>query len=390
MQDEEINASPNLILKLYASSDEIISGTLNSDTLYNFVSLFHNDMSYKSNSDSLDIDPSLLFFGKQRVSDKCIADCMEAIIGCCVKSIGIDRSFLILKMFGILPNTADNYSTMIKIKTINPRLRTNVSNQDVDLHLTNYRKLEEILDYKFTDRAYLLQALTHPSYPTNQITGCYQQLEFLGDAVLDFLITLYICERCTEMDPGKLTDLRSSLVNNNTLACITVRYDIHKHILSQNAVLNEIVDKFVTFQDSHNHLVTENVLLLITESDDNMAEYIDVPKMLGDVFEAIIAAIFLDSHYNLKETWRVIYRLMQIEIQQFMEKVPVQIVRRLHEYKGAQPKFDDPIVQDDFVMVNVRFTCSGEITSVTGFGQNKDDAKRAAAKMALTVLNQSK
>lgn len=378
----EANASPNLLYKLHPSEEDVISGTINKNTVYEFVSLFLND-------DPAPCESSLQsFFSKTRVADKVIADCVEAIIGCCVKSIGIDRSFLVLQMFDILPKTADDYSTMLKGKTLNPRLRTNISNRDVDSHMTNYQTLETVLDYQFNDRAYLLQALTHPSYPTNQLTGCYQQLEFLGDAVLDFLITLYISERCTEMDPGELSDLRSALVNNNTLACICVRYAIHKHILSQSAVLNEIVDKFVEFQDNQNHLVTENVLLLITESDDNMAEYIDVPKMLGDVFEALIGGIFLDSHYNLKETWRVIYRLMQIEIQQFMSKVPVQIVRQLYEFNGANPKFDEPVVEDDFVMVSVRFTKNGEILSVSGFGQNKEDAKRAAAKIALTKLNQ--
>lgn len=374
----EVGASPNVLKQLKLTEDEILSGTINPIKIHDIASLC------LSNTNSTVCESSLLsFLYKQRVADKAIADSVEAIIGCCIKSIGVERSYVVLEMFGILPKTSA-YSIMMT--PLNPRSHVNVSNRDIDSHLINYQKLEKILDYRFNDRAYLLQALTHQSYPSNQITGCYQKLEFLGDAVLDFLITLYIGERCTDMDPGKLSDLRSALVNNNTLACICVRYAIHKHILSQSSVLSEIVDKFVDFQNDQNHLVTENVL--IAECDDNIAEYIDVPKMLGDVFEAIIGAIFMDTHFNLKKTWCVIYRLMQIEIQQFMNNVPVQIVRRLYEFSGANPKFDDPVVREDLVMVTVRFTRNHETLTVSGFGQNKDDAKRAAAKIALTKLNE--
>ena len=44
---------------------------------------------------------------------------------------------------------------------------------------------------RFKDRSYLLQAFAHASYYPNRLTDCYQRLEFLGDAVLDYLITRY-------------------------------------------------------------------------------------------------------------------------------------------------------------------------------------------------------
>jgi len=55
---------------------------------------------------------------------------------------------------------------------------------DVDLHLQDVSDLERRLGYKFRDRSFLLQAITHASYSPNRITDCYQRLEFLGDAVL--------------------------------------------------------------------------------------------------------------------------------------------------------------------------------------------------------------
>lgn len=241
--------------------------------------------------------------GLQRIADKTNSDCVEALLGACLVSIGVDRTFKVLEMFNILPKRENvNITNLLANKFHNPRVRTNIRDLEIDTFLSNHTKLEQDIGYKFNDRAFLLQALTHPTYPTNRVTGCYQQLEFLGDAVLDFLITSYIFERCPEMDPGKLTDLRSALVNNVTLACICVRKNIHLYILSQNAALTEYISKFVDFQITHDHEVTDHVELLMEEKDVqcNMAEYVEVPKTLGDVVEALIGAIFLDSGNNLE------------------------------------------------------------------------------------------
>lgn len=332
------------------------------------------------------LKPMYNFLGQQSVADKRIADALEAIMGTCVISFGIERSFNILKYFGIFPAKSD-YSRLLHHLFTQPRMRSNIEQRDIDGLLPNYQRLEENLGYTFKDRAFLLQALTHPSFPTNSVTGCYQQLEFLGDAVLDMLVTAYIFERCPQMHQGKLTDLRSALVNNNTLACLCVRNQFHRHILSQNALLAEQIEHFVSFQQSHNHAITEQVLLLISDADSRaMGEHVSVPKALGDVFEALIGAVFLDSGNDLSLTWSVIFRLMHADIAQFMEDTPIQTVRRLYEFVGARPTFDDPFVDDDVVMVTVRFTCKNQLTQAQGFGHNAVDAKFAAAKVALHKL----
>jgi len=50
--------------------------------------------------------------------------------------------------------------------------------------LDGFDAFEREIGYRFRDRSYLLQALTHASYSPNELTDCYQRLEFLGDAVL--------------------------------------------------------------------------------------------------------------------------------------------------------------------------------------------------------------
>jgi endoribonuclease Dicer len=55
---------------------------------------------------------------------------------------------------------------------------------EIGLHLEGVSDLEHRLGYRFQDRSFLLQAMTHASYSANRVTDCYQRLEFLGDAVL--------------------------------------------------------------------------------------------------------------------------------------------------------------------------------------------------------------
>jgi len=65
----------------------------------------------------------------------------------------------------------------------------------------------------------------------------WQRLEFLGDSVLDLLITWHLFQSHTEIDPGELTDLRSASVNNENFAQAAVRRNLHQHLLHSSGLL---------------------------------------------------------------------------------------------------------------------------------------------------------
>jgi ribonuclease-3 len=77
------------------------------------------------------------------------------------------------------------------------------------------------LDYHFRDPELLHRALTHPSYvnehPEDE-TGDNQRLEFLGDAVLDFITGAWVYHRYPDFDEGQMTRLRAALVRTEALA----------------------------------------------------------------------------------------------------------------------------------------------------------------------------
>jgi dsRNA-specific ribonuclease len=69
-----------------------------------------------------------------------------------------------------------------------------------------------------------------------------------------------------------------------------------------------------------------------------------------------------------------------------MQKTPINIIRQLYEFPGANPKFGKTIVDENEVYVELRFTCKKEVIKAHGVGQNRADAKKAAAKIALQNL----
>ena len=168
------------------SDAEIQNGIMNDENMLIFRSSL---MDIDDEEESINrVDRSLVaFIDKKIIGDKVIADCVEALLGCTVSSVGIDATYKLCQKLKILPN-AQNLLT----ERIRPRIV-----HESDLTVTNRATLEKKICYKFSNEIYLTQALTHASYP-NQSSGTYQQLEFLGDAVLDFLVRfkfmIFLCK----------------------------------------------------------------------------------------------------------------------------------------------------------------------------------------------------
>ncbi|MFZ1080357.1 MAG: ribonuclease III domain-containing protein, partial [Candidatus Kryptoniota bacterium] len=88
-------------------------------------------------------------------------------------------------------------------------------------HLKKKRELEEALGVKIKNECYFTEALTHRSalsIPTSIDKQSNERMEFLGDAILDFLVAEILFDEFPELDEGQMTRLRSLLVNQHALA----------------------------------------------------------------------------------------------------------------------------------------------------------------------------
>ena len=264
-------------------------------------------------------------------------------------------------------------------------------------------KFERKIGYQFRDKAYLVQAFTHNSFYENQVTDCYQRLEFLGDAVLDYLITRYLYEDPAAHSPGTLTDLRSALVNNTFFASLSVKYKFYKQLKYLSFELCRVVMAFVN-KFKQNRDRNNDLNLFIVEGESENPEDIEVPKALGDIFESVAGAIFLDSGMSLDAGWKVYYKMMKPEIglsfdchlferylnlyllstEYFSSHVPKSPIRELLEMEPQNAKFGKPeLISGRKIRVCVEVFDFGKFV---GIGRNKRIAKCTAAKRALRAL----
>lgn len=118
------------------------------------------------------------------VSDKSIADSVEAIIGAYLITSGPQAALQIMSWFGleVLPKARcaeDGAEVLINIPQVPaPKINDILKLEEL---VDGYEAFEACIGYKFKQPAYLLQAFTHASYTYNTVTDCYQRLEFLGE-----------------------------------------------------------------------------------------------------------------------------------------------------------------------------------------------------------------
>ena len=99
----------------------------------------------------------------------------------------------------------------------------------------NFHELEAALGYTFKKCEYLLCALSHPSYSNEQKTKgisaeSYERLEFLGDAVLETVISEHLFKTFKKRREGSLTSMRQRLVCEKTLAKIAAELNLNDYL----------------------------------------------------------------------------------------------------------------------------------------------------------------
>ena len=87
------------------------------------------------------------------------------------------------------------------------------------MKVNNIEGLQDKIGYKFVDQSLLIQALTHVSYANDNNEESYERLEFLGDAVIELVVSEYIY-KYYYFNSGESSKLRASLVSTEYLSVV--------------------------------------------------------------------------------------------------------------------------------------------------------------------------
>ena len=228
-----------------------------------------------------------------------------------------------------------------------------------DLLFKSYRsdplyKLEKICGYYFRNRSYLKQAFTHRSITSNPRNN-YERLEFLGDAVIDIVISKELMQEFPESDEGILTQKRSALVQ--------------KSFLSSMGKLLTLID------------------FIIIDSTVDLTQDKIVVKQSANLYEALIGAIYLDK--GIEPAKKIILKTIWTNRQEAWKSVNHKghLIEFCHTKQLSNPKFliSDVSGPDHQKLFEVHVKIGANIYP-SGIGTNKKDAEQNAAQNAMDIL----
>lgn len=226
------------------------------------------------------------------------------------------------------------------------------------------QELESVLGYRFLNRDFLVEAVTHRSFVNESkgaVTRDNQRLEFFGDAVLGLLVSKRLLERFPTMGEGDLSRLRASLVDEPALAVVADKMRL-------------------------------GTFLLLGRGEEKTGGR-KKRSILADALEALVAAVYLDGGLVAAE------QLVDGLFGPLLDRAGIETIGRdfktrlqevCHAVYGKAPRYvqesvSGPDHERRFeVSVRIGDECLG-----TGAGKSKKAAEQSAARQALEQLGES-
>jgi len=217
-----------------------------------------------------------------------------------------------------------------------------------------HKRLENNIQYVFNDSDILTRALTHRSHSSKN----YERLEFLGDAVLDMVLSERLYKEFSQIEEGRLSRMRAHLVNQKALAQIAREIELDTYL-----ILGKGESTFGKNRDS----------------------------ILSDSLEALIGGVYIDGGFKSAQT--VIEILFENMISQInpddlfkdsksaLQEVLQKNNMKLPEYKLIKTEGDqhDQIFEVECIIATMNLITNGK-------GKNLKTAEQQAAEKALNVF----
>lgn len=214
-------------------------------------------------------------------------------------------------------------------------------------------QLEKILSYQFRDIRLLKQALTHSSYLNEhgmQKTECYERLEFFGDAVLEMITSRYLYKTYPSYMEGAMSKMRASIVSEKPLAKAAREIGYSPYLLLGRGC----------------------------EAGGGR----DSDAILSDVFEAVLAALYLDG--GIREAERLVekYVFEPLKTDEYTEDFKT-LLQEIVQERGGTITYEE--ISEDGPEHDKTFLYQVYVNGKSlghGSGRTKKQAQQKAAQMA--------
>lgn len=224
--------------------------------------------------------------------------------------------------------------------------------------MKNLLELQKTLGLEFSDSTLLRTAFTHRSYinETNDSNLEHnERLEYLGDAVVELIVTRYLYDRFPLLPEGQLTAYRAALVRTETLSNLAIELDFNDYLLLSKGEARDI---------------------------GRARNFI-----LANTFEAFVGALYLDSGYDRAQEFveKYLAPFMDIVLEKALWRDAKSYVQeKAQELLSITPTYE--LVShtgpdhDKIFIVSIKF---GDDIIATGSGPSKQEAQQEAARSAL-------
>lgn len=224
--------------------------------------------------------------------------------------------------------------------------------------MIDFLSLEKKLGVTFKDKVYLQRALTHRSFINeNPKSGLQhnERLEFLGDAVIELIVTDYLFTEFSDQTEGQLTAYRSALVNAIVMGEVASNIGVNEYLLLSKG----------------------------EKKDTGRARQ----TILANTYESIVGALYLDQGYKPCEDFVVktlIPKLKDIIKKQAWKDPKSKVQELAQEQVGVTPSYkvvgESGPDHDKYFTIGIFF---GNQKIAEGKGKSKQEAEQEAAKSAI-------
>ena len=274
-----------------------------------------------------------------------LADVVESLIGSAYLHGGFSLGYECIKFFDL----------GLKWEPLPVRIEQVLSRVGVELdsYPPQLGYVERMIGYTFKRKLLLIEALTHASYRQDNHTPSYERLEFLGDSVLDMIVTDYLYHAPGKnYSPGHMHLRKSALVNGHLLAYICLRMSCSVDTFMPRANSQGLVEEIVDTEDIHLWKCMLHSSPKILEDQQNAATRfrlrreeieellttgtifpwasltrLQAPKFFSDMVESIIGATYLDSQGDVPVVRKILHNL---GIMPILERVVSDDIDVLH------------------------------------------------------------